>query len=289
MLRDTVSQILSALHYESNIYLHSNFCSPWGLDSDNPGMGSFHVIAYGHCKISLNLYEELLLNAGDLIFFPRNIPHKIENKNNSDAEATTLICGSFDFGKSNNPLINALPDFIHIKANEISRFPWFESLFRHIVNEAEMGTEGKNLILDKLAEILFVYVLRYYVLTTKSESGVLAGLADLQLSKAIQAFHRDMSFSWTVEKLAQEALMSRSAFSERFSELVKMTPMQYVTHWRMQCAYNALNTTKDSILAVALEHGYNSEAAFSKVFKKQFGLSPGKARKQNRSLIQEKE
>ncbi len=276
---DIVSKILASLHFDASIYLHSQFCSPWQMQSDKPGLGTFHVIAFGHCLIKLPDGRSIQLNAGDLIFFPHNIQHQIENSDEQHAVSTTLICGSFDFGNKNNPLLSSLPDYIHIKATDISQLPWFESLFRQIVNEAEAGTDGRHLILDKLAEILFVYILRYYVLHNQNSEGVLAGLSDRQLSKALEAFHNNMSEHWTVEKLAGYALMSRSAFSDHFSDVVKVTPMQYVTYWRMQCAFNMLKSTNDSILAIALNHGYQSEAAFSKVFKKQFGMPPGKARK----------
>ncbi|NVK22278.1 MAG: AraC family transcriptional regulator [Kangiellaceae bacterium] len=275
---DIISKILQSLHFDANIYLHSEFCSPWGLQSDNPSVGTFHVIAYGHCTIQTENNLHISLNAGDLIFFPKNIKHKIENTSEGGI-STTLICGSYQFSDAHSPLISALPDFIHIKANELGQLSWFESLIKQIVNEAESGTEGRSLILDKLAEILFVYIIRYYVLASKSNHGVLAGLADKQLSKALFVFHNDMGNPWSVETLAQHALMSRSAFSDKFAEVIQMTPMQYVTYWRMQCAYNQLTSTNTPIISIALDHGYKSEAAFSKVFKKQFAISPGKARK----------
>ncbi len=279
---DVFGKILNSLHFDANIYLHSKFCSPWGLKSSNPGLGSFHVIAYGNCLIKVDGEPEMLLNAGDLVFFPRNIPHRIQNQSQGDAQYTTLICGSYDFGEKQNPLLDNLPDVIHIQSSVISQHAWFESLFRQIVNEAETGTEGKSLILDRLAEILFIYILRYYVKTTQSEQGLLAGLADKQISKALTAFHNDLSQPWSVETLAKEANMSRTAFANLFAKLVKTTPMQYVMQWRMQCAYNALVSSKDSILKIALDHGYQTEASFSKVFKKQFDISPGKTRRYNR-------
>lgn len=276
---DIISQVLRSIHFDASIYLHSQFCSPWGLNSDNPGLSSFHVIAFGNCNIALEHKPTIHLNAGDLIFFPKNLSHKIYNPDASAEISTTLICGSFDFSQLNNPIIDSLPDFIHIKANEIAQYPWFESLFRQIVNEAESGTEGRSIILDKLAEILFIYILRYYVLISQHSNGLFAGLADPHISKALMAFHSDMASLWTVERLAQYALMSRSAFSDKFSSLVQLSPMQYVTFWRMQSALNALKSSQDSILTIALNHGYQSEAAFSKVFKKHFSITPGKARK----------
>ncbi|MFK8013331.1 MAG: helix-turn-helix domain-containing protein [Marinicellaceae bacterium] len=104
-------------------------------------------------------------------------------------------------------------------------------------------------------------------------------IADSQLSKALVAIHADLAKPWTVQSLADKSAMSRSAFSNKFSALIGNTPIQYLTQIRLQCAYNHLQSTNDSIITVALNHGYQSEAAFSKVFKKHYGTSPGKISK----------
>ncbi|WP_395373738.1 AraC family transcriptional regulator [Marinicella sp. W31] len=284
---DTISQILKSLHFAANIYLHSEFCSPWSAESDNPGMSSFHVIAYGNCSLRIPGRDEIQLNAGDLIFFPRNISHEIANPRNDAEISTTLICGRLDFQKANHPILTALPDVIHIQAHAMTAYPWLQSLFQHIVNEAESGIEGRQMILDRLSEILFIYIVRYYLLamaeTAEQTSGLLAGLNHPQICKSLQAIHLDLGKPWTVASLAELAGMSRAAFADKFNQLIGQTPLQYLTLWRMQSAHQALSMTDQSILEIALDHGYQSEAAFNKAFKKMFAMTPGKSRKHERS------
>lgn len=284
---DTISQILKSLHFAANIYLHSEFCSPWSAQSDNPGMSSFHVIAYGNCSLLIPDREAIQLNAGDLIFFPRNIQHQIANPRNDAEVSTTLICGRLDFKKANHPILSALPDVIHIQANAMAAYPWLQSLFQHIVNEAESGIEGRQMILDRLAEILFIYIVRYYLLALSDEAertkGLLAGLNHPYISRSLEAMHKDLGQSWTVADLAAQAGMSRAAFADKFNHLIGQTPLQYLTDWRMRSAQQALALSDQSILEIALDNGYQSEAAFSKAFKKHFGITPGKSRKMHRS------
>jgi len=280
-----IDQLFKSIFFDANIYLHSEFCSPWNIDSDNPKQSSFHVVAYGNCALSINDTDIHQLNAGDLIFFPRNIKHHMFN--NGEKITTTLICGKLDFGGISNPILDALPEVMHIKASQMDKYPWFKSLFQQIINEAESGSEGSQIILDKLAEILFIYVVRYYIKCDQNnhinKQGLLTGMADTQLSRALIAMHSDLSEPWTVQSLADESAMSRSAFSNKFNLMVGKTPLQYLTIVRLQCAYQKLQASNDSIISIALSHGYRSEAAFSKVFKKFYGVSPGKIKNKNKN------
>ncbi|MBL4774049.1 MAG: AraC family transcriptional regulator [Alcanivoracaceae bacterium] len=284
-IMDVIDHLFKSIYFDANIYLHSEFCSPWNMEADNPRLSSFHVVAYGNCTLSIVGRANIYLNAGDLIFFPKNIRHHMFNDNDAAMISTTLICGKLDFGKINNPILDALPEIIHIKANEMDQYPWLKSLFQQIINEAEFGTEGSQIILDKLAEILFIYIVRFYIKCDQNDKtnkqGLLAGLADKQICKVLIAMHEDFSKAWTVESLAGQAAMSRSSFSNKFNVLIGNTPLQYLTHLRMQCAYQKLLRSNESIISLALTHGYQSEAAFSKVFKAHYGFSPGKVRKKN--------
>ena len=138
------------------------------------------------------------------------------------------------------------------------------------------------LLIDKLSEILFIHVIRSHV-ERCNDQGFIAALADIQIGKALSEIHGDPARQWSVERLAKTAGMSRSAFAERFSRLVEMTPMQYLTRWRMAQAKLRFQTTDHSVAQVAASCGYQSEAAFAKAFKKQFGYGPGHARKNKKS------
>ncbi len=175
----------------------------------------------------------------------------------------------------------ALPRMLHIKANEMDQ--GLKTLFQQIVAEAESSQDGRQLVLDKLAEILFIYIVRFYVCSDKlkysQKTGLLKGLTNPHISKALIAFHQNMDQPWSLETLAQQALISRSKFAAAFNELLGVTPLKYMTYWRMQQARQLLKTTKQSIYTIALACGYQSEAAFIKVFKKQFNATPGQMRK----------
>ncbi|WP_223788586.1 AraC family transcriptional regulator [Marinicella meishanensis] len=280
---NVIDEIFKSISFDACIYLHSAFCSPWGVTSSNPGKSSFHVIAYGNCQLEMAGQDPLFLSAGDLIFFSRDTPHKILNPDERNNLSTTLICGQLSFQQDNNPILQALPRVLHITANEMDQAMWFKSLFQQIVAEAESDNAGRQLVLDKLAEILFIYVVRYYAQSTQlrdsEQAGLFMGLADPNIAKALIAFHRHMDQPWNLQSLAAQAAMSRSKLASRFSELLGVTPLKYMTHWRMQLAAQLLKNSHQSIYQIALSCGYQSEAAFIKVFKKQFGMTPGQSRK----------
>ncbi|MCX7554158.1 AraC family transcriptional regulator [Marinicella sp. S1101] len=279
---DIIQSIFKTINFNANIYLHSAFCSPWGVESSHPGLSSFHVIAYGNCELHIEGKPVIHLSAGDLIFFARNTPHRLINPNEEAEISTTLICGKLSFDNNNNPILLGLPPYLHIKANQMDEQPWLKTLFQQIVSEAESQSEGRQLVLDKLAEILFIYIVRYYLATdlydNTNKSGLLKGLSNPAIARSLLAFHTAMDKPWTLDSLAEAALISRSKFASLFNQLLAITPLKYMTYWRMQQAKHLLENTDDSIYLVALSCGYRSEASFIKVFKKHFGNTPGKAR-----------
>ncbi len=284
---NVIDEIFKSIAFDANIYLHSEFCSPWGVPSSNPGLSSFHVIAYGNCQLEIEGKETIHLSAGDLIFFSRNTPHKLINPDQHNNISTTLICGHLSFSNNKNPILMALPRMLHIKANEMDQ--GFKTLFQQIVSEAESSRDGRQLVLDKLAEILFICVVRFYICSDRlkysQKTGLLKGLTDPNISQALIAFHQNMDQAWNLETLAQQASISRSKFASRFNELLGVTPLKYMTYWRMQQAKLLLKSTNQSIFNIALACGYQSEAAFIKVFKKQFNVTPGQSRKPSQGLL----
>jgi len=288
---NVIDEIFKSISFDANIYLHSAFCSPWGVTASNPGKSSFHVIAYGNCQLEMAGHERVFLSAGDLIFFSRDTPHKIINPDQHNKISTTLICGQLSFQPDNNPILQALPRMLHITANEMDQALWFKSLFQQIVAEAESDNAGRQMVLDKLAEILVIYVVRYYAqskqLQESDRAGLFMGLADANIAQALIAFHRHMDRPWSLESLAQEAAMSRSKMASRFNELMGLTPLQYMTYCRLQLAAQLLKNSHQSIYQIAVACGYQSEAAFIKVFKKQFGMTPGQSRKAAQSVDQD--
>lgn len=279
---DVIQEIFKAIHFDANIYLHSAFCAPWDVSSNSSEHSSFHVIAYGNCQLHTVDGTVQQLNAGDLVFFPRNTSHQLINPDLNEQVSTTLICGQLVFTQQNNPILEALPDVVHIKANEMDRCPGFKNLFHHIVNEAEGDASGRQLVLDKLAEVLFIYIIRHHIQTSSGKDttrGLLCGLSHPQLAMALVAFHSQLDHPWTLAGLAEQAAMSRSKFATVFNERLGMTALAYMTHWRMEHARNLLSSGRQSVYQVALSAGYQSEAAFIKVFKKHSQMTPGQYRR----------
>jgi AraC-like DNA-binding protein len=138
---------------------------------------------------------------------------------------------------------------------------------------------GSNAVIDRLSDILFIEAIQTYLQLTNNDLSYLAALKDPRLSKALKSFHQQPAKNWTVQTLSAEAGMSRSAFADKFKQMVNMSPMEYVTGWRMQQAYDELTSNSKSVIQLAEDSGYQSEAAFRKAFKKQFGIGPGAVRK----------
>lgn len=292
---DTISDILRLLNLRASVYFHSSFCGEWAMDGRNDYRATFHLIARGNCWLHLSDNDShIALKGGDLVVFPRQVAHTISNSPQppgkidgppeparpDEIPTASVICGYFDFESPQaNPLLDAMPGVIHIKNEDPLKSSQLDTLLQFITIETESDEPGSEAIIDKLSEILFIHVIRAYMLKTRTESGLLSALADRNISKVVAAIHRQPGFHWSVENLAGLAGMSRSAFSKHFLQVSSMTPMQYVTRWRMQTAYEKLRTTRESVYSIAVQCGYQTEASFRKAFKQHVGVGPGAIRK----------
>lgn len=292
---DVISDILRLLNLRSSVYFHSSFCGSWAIDGKNPYQATFHLIARGNCWLHLaEKGESMALTGGDLVVFPRDVDHIISGSQQppeqvddppvpagpGEVPTTSLICGYFDFESPQaNPLLDAMPDVVHIKNEDPSRTSAMSKLLNLITSETESAAPGSEAVVDKLAEVLFIHVVRAYMLQSQADRGFLAALSDTQLSKVVTSIHESPGSRWSVDRLAAQAGMSRSVFAKRFQQVTGITPMQYVTRWRMQLAYEALRNTKISVAAIAENAGYQTEASFRKAFKEVTGIGPGAARK----------
>jgi AraC-like DNA-binding protein len=292
---DVISDILRLLNLRSSVYFHASFCGSWAIDGKNPYQATFHLIARGNCWLHLPGKDvSIALTGGDLVVFPRDVVHtisasqqppvKVDNPpvpaGPDETPATSLICGYFDFESPQaNPLLDVMPDVVHIKNEDPGRTSAMSTLLSFITSETEAAAPGSEAAVDKLTEVLFIHVVRAYMLQSQSDKGVLAALADQQLSKVVTAVHKAPGDRWSVDKLAQHAGMSRSVFAKQFQQVTGITPMQYVTRWRMQVAYELLRSSKMSVSAIAEQSGYQTEASFRKAFKEVTGVGPGAVRR----------
>lgn len=295
---DVLSDVLRLLRLRASVFLHSDFCGTWTVDSSGSGKATFHLVAHGNCWLHLpGAHQPQALAAGDLVVFPRDARHIISGStaplpdetppgivtSGGEGASTSLICGYFEFDSPQvNPLLDALPDAVHIRSEQADNAIWLDTLVRLISLETEVDSPGAEAIVDKLSDVLFVQVVRTYMRENGPPQGLLAALSDTQIYRALQAVHLSPGSAWSVEILAMEAGMSRSAFARRFQQLMNITPMHYVAGWRMQRAYDVLAEGRQSVAAVAETFGYQSEASFSKAFKQHVGVGPGAVRKSAR-------
>ena len=193
---------------------------------------------------------------------------------------TQLVCGHFAFDRdAGHPLLDALPPFIHVRNRGDAAHLWLEGSLKLIGSEAGSENLGNEFVTLRLSEIIFAQAIRAYLAADGQTRRVFRGLADSHVSRALRALHREPEAAWTLEKMARSAGLSRTSFAVRFHECMGMTPMQYLTGWRMQVGRRLLCESDLPVLDVAERSGYRSEAAFGRVFRRHFETSPARYRR----------
>ena len=266
---------------------------------------SYHIVTDGRCFGGLMGEEQVELVAGDVIVFPHGDPHVMSSARgvrvdedllttapgrhpfkvfmgDSGPPVTTVVCGFLGCDRRPfNPLLAALPHRMHMRGMSN---PWLGNFIRQVTEESRLGRPGADCVLTRLAELMFIEVLRRYLEDLpQGQTGWLAGLRDEVVGKALGLLHSRPAHPWTLADLAREAASSRSSLAKRFTELMGQPPMQYLAQWRMQVAANLLSQGGAKVATIGAEVGYDSEAAFSRAFKKSTGLAPGAWREARRT------
>lgn len=263
---------------------------------------SYHVLVHGTCWVSLEGQPPWQLQAGDIIVFPHGDPHTLASAPGLKARPDPaeydraagralpmnvqlgtpaagnpvhIVCGFLGCDvRPFNPLIATLPRALHIRDRAGATRGWLTQFVHVAVAESQERRPGSQSVLSRLSELLFVEAVRRHLETLPPQAtGWLAGLRDEAVGRALAALHGRARHAWSLDALAREAGLSRSALAERFVALIGVPPMQYLTRWRMQLAAGLLDRG-GKVSAVALEVGYESEAAFSRAFKKLAGRPP---------------
>ncbi len=264
----------------------------------------FHYLTEGSCKVKLDDSPDTLeAFAGDLVLFLNEGRHllgsdlrlvPVETARLIDADAaakddliqlrhggggaaTRFVCGYLACSQSLcRPLLEALPRVLRIPVGDGPAGTLLRELLRTGVNESLSSRPGAESALAKLSELMFVEAMRRYVEDLPPEGrGWLAGIRDPQIGRTLALLHGNPGRAWTVDDLARRVALSRSALAERFATLVGEPPMKYLKRWRLALAAQVLRAGNDSIGSVAEYSGYESEAAFTRAFKNEFGLPPG--------------
>lgn len=261
----------------------------------------FHWLIAGRCKARLAAGGETFeVAAGDLLLMPNDELHLLGSdlqlepvsagglitpplsdgllriEHGGGGEATRFVCGFLACDKRLcRPVLEALPHMLRVPLGNDPAAAWFKSLLRLGAQETAAPRPGSDTVLAKLSELLFVEAIRRYCESMPAEqTGWLAGLRDRFVGKTLTLMHQNPGQAWTVDELASAVGLSRSALAQRFTELIGQPPMQYLTRWRLTVAAQRLRTDSASLATVAEQVGYDSEAAFNRAFKREFGMPP---------------
>ena len=291
---DALSDILRKMRLKAEVYARPDFCGTWAVDTSGHRKVAFHLIERGsgwlHTEDGVPPTQMV---TGDLVIFPHDAPHSLGSSevppdasllNQGPPEVlsgpvTSLLCGFFEFqSKAAWPLLDGLPPMVLLDLKKSSGLGGTQTLLQLIVGELERGQPGTDAVINELAYVLFIHVLRSQMEQGLS-AGMLCALADAKIGRALNLMHADLAGEWSVDTLAAEIAMSRSAFAKRFRDLTGLTPMRYLAEWRMHEAQDLLQRSELSMAEIAFQTGYQSEAAFRKAFKSIVGEPPGRVRR----------
>jgi AraC-like DNA-binding protein len=314
---DAFSEILSGVTLSGAVFFSAEFSAPWGISMPAssimaarlaPGashMVLYHLLVDGRCVVETLDGLQIALEPGDIVIFPHGDAHhmssgkdalrpfpnygisaKVEVRDLSPlragggGEASRFVCGYMTCDPYLcRPILNGLPAVFKVNIRSDRSGHWLESSILHLVEEAASGRVGSEAMLAKLSEALFVDTLRRYIRgLSEQQTGWLAGTRDPIVGKSLALLHSRFGEPWTIADLANEVGISRSALVDRFTRYLSEPPMAYLTRWRLQVAARSLEKTPRGIADIAAEVGYESEAAFNRAFKREFGQPPGRYR-----------
>ena len=314
---DALAEILKVIKLDSAIYLNAEFSEPWCIVS--PGSSAlapmfmregahviiYHLLCEGQAYCEIDDGERIELSAGDLVALPHGHSHRMGSGRSVTAvdvsstlpgilarglellniggggEHCRFICGYLACDPHlSQAFLGGLPPFIRLNIREDASGQWLENSLRFSVTQAATKDPGAGAMLAKLSEVFFAETLRRYQRELPpGQTGWLAGARDPGVGKALTLFHNRHAHPWTIPELAREVGVSRTVLSERFRHFLGEAPMTYLTRWRLQLGARALLSTTDSVAQVASDVGYESEAAFNRAFKREYGLPPARYRK----------
>jgi AraC-like DNA-binding protein len=317
---DPLSDVLRALRVTGSVLFQAEFGSPFAVTApaacdlaplllpDADQMVLFHIIVDGDCWVELAGEVRTALATGDILIFPHGASHTLgagdtaardmitallpplpwhrlpDVRSGGQGAVTRVLCGFLhcdDLGF--NPLLGHLPDLIVVGAEDAPPGALLSPLIAAMLAETSSEQPGSDCLGDRFAELLFVHALRAHMTRlSTADTGWLAALSDPGIAQVLSLLHGDPARAWTVDELARRVAMSRSVLAERFKRLLDMGPMQYLTRWRLLLGAQRLRDSQESIAAIGAAVGYESEAAFSRAFKRVVGTAPGAWRSSRR-------
>jgi AraC-like DNA-binding protein len=316
---DVLADVLARLRLDSAIFLRAEYANPWAYESPScsdlcavlrPGaerLVLFHIVARGRCWIEVAGETRLEASEGDVLVLPYSDVHRMGGSEPADVvpigtllpplpwrelpvirhggtgERTDVICGYLDCDDLLfDPLLRALPRLFRVMPPPGPASAWVAASIEYAMHASQARSHAMS---SRLPELLLVEVLRLHTRERpESDVGWLSALRDPVTGPALRELHREPARKWTVTDLARRVGTSRSVLDERFRTLLGRPPMRYLTHWRLQCGAQLLRTSKSGVAEVAYQVGYESEAAFTRAFKRHVGVSPARWRQQTRKV-----
>jgi AraC-like DNA-binding protein len=291
---NNVELLFDKLQITANVFHNGQYCGNWQVDTVGSGFINFHAITHGQCFLHQPDGSVIVLNKGDVVLLPLDSPHFLspnrhDTKRKSSIvsepigkdlpeQSTVLLCGYFEY---QHPLMHViakeLPEYWIITKGSDGSDVLHESMQLLISAslEASDTVVTASIILNKIAEITFLLIIKHLMVAFSSTAGAMFHPA---IANSLEALHSSPEKNWSIDKLATIANMSKSNYAAKFKDFAGITPMKYLTQWRLRCASNDLKSTAAPIITIANKYGYESEASFSKAFKREMGVSPSKHR-----------
>lgn len=301
-----IADLLRAVRVRSSVFARPELRAPWAFNLAEDG-AAFHIVTSGRCLLEIDDgTAPTVLSAGDFVVLPRGGTHVLRDARTSppvlldallksrgratdgvfraggSGPATHLVCGRMHFEDvSTLLLLTVLPPLIHVKNDGQRAASWLGATIEHAGNELNEGRLGADVVIARLADILFVHAVATYLEENAEtiESGWLAALRDPKIGPALALLHRQPDRAWSVAALANELGLSRSAFAARFAQLVGESPLRYLARIRLNAAASRLRSSDEKMSSIATTVGYESDSGFTKAFKQRYGETPGHYRR----------
>jgi AraC-like DNA-binding protein len=308
---DALSDVLRIVSLTGSVFMDAEFSAPWCVSvrmrpsdcvpfmPEPAQVIGYHYVVEGGLLAQIGDAAPIALKEGDIVLFPRNDIHVLGSAIERDpvrvgrfvtlpadgglarivygggGRQTRIVCGFLGSDGQAGALLETLPPILCLNVGGTPGGDWMMQTFQAATHDIARSAPGAATVLSKMAELLFIEAVRRYVATLPDEqSGWLAGLRDPAVGRALAFLHSQPARSWTTEELARAVGLSRSAFADRFTALIGQPPMHYLASWRMQVAAHRLRDARSAVAQIAYEVGYESEAAFTRAFKRHFGVPP---------------
>lgn len=302
---DLLTDVMEQVRLEAPVFFTADLAAPFGISVVREGRAPFYAMRSGGSLLKVGDRAERKVRAGDFILLPGGAPHVVRSGpkakvvpfdqwlathpmdhrgfvRHTGSGPVARVTGGFFAAQSvrANPLFAALPPVIHLRGADPHVQRWLQPTLAFIDAEIASDQQGARTVLRRMADVLFIQAVRAHIAgQDRRTRGWLRGLTDKRIARALAAIHEHFAEPWTLDTLAHEAGMSRTAFAVTFRELVGESPMAYLQRWRVLRAANALRTEGLSLTRAAEAVGYQSDVVFAKAFKRVTGESPGRYRR----------